>query len=380
MTTLQTKTEQNETEAGYLALQEARWAEACAHFEKALESAETPAARDGSGVALWWLNDIITSHEHRAAAVASFRQQGNLRQAGLIAAWLAREQLFLNGNVSAMQGWFARAERLLQDVGPCSERGWYLIWRASVEASAADLEETALETLKVAATFGDSSLEAFALAFLGMSRVSLGRVSIGLRTLDEAMTMVVGGEVDQLRTSTEVFCVMLSACELAGDLTRSAQWCEAAFETAQRTRCAFLSAYCRVAYGNLLAATGRWHAADAAYQEAIRLFDTGHRGLRVHAVIKLADLRISQGRIEEAAVLLAGFEDYGAAITPLARLHLAKGETSLARAVLEQSLPEAMPWQLEHAPRLLLLVEVLVAAGRDRACASHCRSGCRVSG
>ena len=363
MNSVQVKDEQDETEAGYRALQEARWSEARAHFEKSLASAETPTARDGLGIALWWLNDIAASHEHRAAAIGGFRQQGDLRHAGLIAAWLAREQVFLHGNVSAMQGWFARAERLLQDVGLCRERAWYLIWRASVESSAEELEKSALEALKSAATFGDSSLEAFALAFLGMARVAQDRVSMGLGCLDEAMAMVVGGEVHDRHASTEIFCVMLSACELAGDLARSAQWCEAAFEAAQRSHCLFLSAYCRTAYGNLLAATGRWQAADAAYQEAIRLFDTGHRGLRVHAVIKLADLRISQGRVEEAAVLLSGLEDYDAAITPLARLHLAKGETALARAVLEQSLPAAMLRRLEHAPRLLLLVEVFLAQG-----------------
>lgn len=365
MSTLQVKTELDDTDAGYLALREARWSDARAHFAKALARAETPLARDGLGIAHWWLNDIATAHEHRAAAISGFRQQGDLRHAGLIAAWLAREQLFLHGNVSAMQGWFARAERLLQDVGFCVERAWYHIWRASVEASAEELERTALETLKSAATFGDSSLEAFALACLGMARVSQDHVGSGLRCLDEAMAMVVGGEVPDHHASTETFCVMLSACELAGDMARSSQWCEAAFEAAQRSHCAFLSAYCRTAYGNLLAATGRWQAADAAYQEAIRLFDAGHRGLRVHAVIKLADLRISQGRVEEATVLLAGLEDHGAAITPLARLYLAKGESTLARAVLEQSLPAATMWRLEHTPRLLLLVEVLLAQGEN---------------
>ena len=41
--------------------------------------------------------------------------------------WLAREQVFLHANVSAMKGWFARAERLLGDAGPCVEAGWLLV-------------------------------------------------------------------------------------------------------------------------------------------------------------------------------------------------------------------------------------------------------------
>lgn len=356
-------TSQSEIEAGIIALQSAAWAQARTHFENAVRIEDTPEAHDGLGIALWWLNDVAASHEARAAALAGFKQQGNLRRAGFIAAWLAREQLFLHSNANAMQGWFARAERLLQGVGPCPEIGWYTLWRASVMAPSAQLEESALATLEIATTFGDANLEAASLAFLGVARVALGKVSLGMTNLDEAMTMVIGGEVPDRMIATENFCVMLSACELAGDLERSAKWCQAAFEMAERSSCPFLSAYCRTTYGALLTATGRWQDAEMAFQEAIRLFDSGHRGLRIHAVIKLADLRVCQGRLEEAAVLLAGLEDYSAAHIPLARLHLAKRETQLARAVLEQGLPGSAEWKLEHVPHLLLLVEVLLAEG-----------------
>ena len=60
-----------------------------------------------------------------------------------------------------------------------------------------------------------------------------------------------------------------------------------------------------------MAETGKWQDADTALAEAIHIFDEGHRGLRVNAVLKLADLRVSQGRLEEAEVLLGRYEDYG---------------------------------------------------------------------
>jgi len=100
-----------------------------------------------------------------------------------------------------------------------------------------------------------------------------------------------------------VFCVTLSACELAGDLERTEQWCRAAVDYAQHHHCPFLSAYCRTTYGSLLTATGRWQEAERAFLEAIHSFESGHRGLRVHAVIKLAELRVFQGRLEEADAL-----------------------------------------------------------------------------
>jgi ATP/maltotriose-dependent transcriptional regulator MalT len=186
-------------------------------------------------------------------------------------------------------------------------------------------------------------------------------VNDGLACIDEAMAAATGGEVRDPFVVCEVFCVTLSACELAGDWARTDQWCQAASDYAQRCNSPFLSAYCRTTYGGLLAATGRWREAEATLTEAIRTFDAGHQALRVHAVIKLADLRVNQGRLEEAEVLLAGYEDYGSAIAPLARLHLARGETQLAQAMLAQHLQSSEPHSLHRAPLLRLLVDVHLA-------------------
>jgi tetratricopeptide (TPR) repeat protein len=190
---------------------------------------------------------------------------------------------------------------------------------------------------------------------------------MGMNQLDEAMTMVTAGDLSSFMVISEIFCVLLSACALAGDLARTDDWCRAANAFAERYHCSFLSAYCRTTYGGLLMATGRWQAAEAELAGAIQAFSQGHRALRVHATLKLADLRILQGRLEEAEVLLSGYEDYGAAILLCARLHLARGETVLARAVLDQVLGTTAAPTLDHAPALLLLVEVLLALGDHRA-------------
>ena len=184
-----------------------------------------------------------------------------------------------------------------------------------------------------------------------------------MAAIDEAMAAAIGGEVKDIFVVSETFCVTLSACELAGDLVRTSQWCEAALQYSQRYQCSFLSAYCRATYGGLLVETGKWQDAEAALTEAIHIFDSGHLGLRVNAVLKLADLRVSQGRLEEAEVLLAGYEDYGSAVLPRARLHLARGETALARAVLQQALETEHSTSLGQAPLLRLLVEVLLVSG-----------------
>jgi len=344
-------------EAGWESLKKAAWETARRQFETVLSRIDSPEAQDGLGLALWWLNEIEAAHEQRTQAYIGYKSQGNYRRAALLAAWLAREQVFLNGNASAMQGWFARAERALEEAGPCVEQGWYNVFRASMLATHEELERITLETIPTAQTYKDLALEIFALAFCGQARVALGRVSEGMGNLDEAMTAATGGELVDFATISETFCVMLSACELAGDLGRCEDWCHKAQAFAERHQCSFLGAYCRTTYGGLLAAKGRWDSAETELTRAIQTFETGHRALGIHAVLKLADLRVSQGRLEEAEVLLQGFEDQGEAVRPLARLYLARGETELAQALLEQALVPERELTLHHAPLLVLLCE-----------------------
>jgi len=349
---------------GQSALANAKWAEAKKQFEAALVESDSPEARDGLGLALWWLNAISESHEQRTLAYRGYKSNGDLPKAARLAAWLAREQVFLRANVSAMNGWFARAFHLLDEMSLCTEVGWVKIYRASMNSSIEEKEREAREAITMAREFHDADLEGFSLAVLGSALVSQTKIKEGMDAIDEAMTAVVSGEVKDYFVASETFCVTLSACELAGDLLRTNHWCESALEYARRYQCSFLSAYCRTTYGSLLAETGKWQDAEAALTEAIQTFDEGHRGLRVNAVIKLADLRVSQGRLEEAEVLLSGYEDYGSSVLPRARLHLARRETDLARAVLEQALQSDSSPSLHRAPLLRLLVDVLLASNQ----------------
>jgi len=122
--------------AGRSALTTADWPAAKRQFEQALQQSETPEAHDGLGLALWWLNEISAAHEQRTMAYLGYKAGGDLPTAARLAAWLAREQVFLRANVSAMNGWFARADRLLTGAESCPEMGWVKIYRASMTPEA----------------------------------------------------------------------------------------------------------------------------------------------------------------------------------------------------------------------------------------------------
>jgi hypothetical protein len=83
-----------------------------------------------------------------------------------------------------------------------------------------DLERIALDALHQAEMFDDGDLEAMARAYYGLARVTCGHVRDGMEALDEALTESVSGEVVEYSTTGEVYCVLLSACELVGDLAR----------------------------------------------------------------------------------------------------------------------------------------------------------------
>lgn len=354
-------TAQERLTAGNAALQRADWSTAKVEFEQTLANTDAPEAHDGLGLALWWLNDIDAAHRQRALAYSGYKDRGDWGAAARTACWLGREQVFLHGNFAAMQGWFARAARLIELVPPGIDQAWFHMLRASMIAPPAEMVQIAEQTIAAARRWQHSGLEAFALAFCGQAQIALGWVERGMQQLDEAMTMATSGEVSDFNIISEVFCALLSACETAGDLMRSEQWCRAAADFAERHQCSFLSAYCRTAYGSLMTALGRWNEAEQALIEAIHAFEHGHKWLRIHAVIRLAGLRVAQDRIEEAEIMLVGLEDYGSAVVPIARLHLRKGEILLARAVLEHALTDREALTLHHRETLLTLIEVLLA-------------------
>jgi hypothetical protein len=63
-------------------------------------------------------------------------------------------------------------------------------------------------------------------------------------------------------------------------------------------------AICRTHYAGTLVARGRWQEAEREFQAAIAGFGHPHRGQAAEAQVRLADLLVRQGRLDEAAELL----------------------------------------------------------------------------
>jgi len=349
---------------GYEALASGDWATARAAFEAALAVEEFPEALDGLGRALWWLRESEQAVVYRERAYSGFRREGELARAARIALWLSREYALVWGNEAAANGWLARAERLLADVAPDAERGWLELARAERAREPAASGRMAASALEVAVATDDADLELRALAQLGLCEVSVGEVDKGLARLDEAMAAATGGEPATLETFADVCCTLMLACELAGDVERPKQWSEVFEAFVRKYDHVALLAFCRTCCADVYAANGRVDAAEEELVEALReLREAGQRARCVHPAARLAEIRVLQGRFDEAEQLLVGFEAEPEAVQAAVALRLARGEPQAAAAVLEARLAELARSSLLAAPLLAQLVEAELADG-----------------
>jgi DNA-binding CsgD family transcriptional regulator len=193
--------------------------------------------------------------------------------------------------------------------------------------------------------------------------LSLGRLEEGRARLDEAMAATTAGEVRAPEAVGQIYCALLAGCERTVDFQRADQWRQVAGP--------FLDAYdhigvtgtCRATYAGVLAATGDWPEAELELVHALRTFDAAARGMRADAVVRMADLMIRQGRLDEASRLMEGNESHPDAQQPLAELELARGRPKVAAALLERRVHQLGATNLQSAPLLLRLVEAQIGAG-----------------
>ena len=297
-------------------------------------------------------------------AFAAYRDLGELRSAVRVAAELADLHRSVLGNPAAAAGWIGRSEVLLDQIGPCVERGYLALAIVACDLpDAEEVERSAAFALDLAREYGDHDLEVRALADGGLALVTQGRIAEGFGRLDRAMAAISAGEVHELSVAGKSLCALLTACERTGDVRRAEEWTRLVEDAMARSGAdpLILRMHCRMAYGTALCSVGRWSDAEAELAKALgpdRSQSIHHRSLTMSL---LADIRLLQGRFEEAAALLRPYEDRLVACGPLARLHLLQGEPAMAAAIAQRALGELHGDRLRAVGLLALLVEAELA-------------------
>ena len=334
-----------------------------------MANAESGAALEGLAAALYLEREYSTSADLYERAFTAYREESNTMAAGRA----ARTAAWINGNVlgdwAVQRGWWARARTVLEAAGEdAPEHGWVLILKAYVEPEAHTRENLLRDAIAVGRRFGESDMEFEALAYLGGVYVMIDRAEEGMAFVDEALAAACASEVTDLSILDSIFCGLFWACELVNDVPRAEQWMRAAEDLIARRN--VVAAFCRAHYGGILTAAGRWDEAETELMVAAKHFDGGISTRRAVVMIRLADLRVRQGRFEEAALLLEGLDHHPDAVGTLAALHLERGHTALAADLLERATEgqdDEVPTVGESTmigPLVALLVDVYIEDGR----------------
>jgi DNA-binding NarL/FixJ family response regulator len=346
---------------GHEALAAADFERARTCFERALELEETPEALEGLSEVAHLEGEYDRAIELKERAFAAYRRSGKRVEAADLARWLAFLHATCRGNFSVAGGWMGRAASLLEEVDECAAHGWLILDQAPFTRNPSEREKYAASALTIARRFGDADLEFEAIALLGETRVASGRVDEGMPLLDQAMAAVSAGEVTGHGAVGEIYCRLLSACEQAGDVRRAEEWM--GFVDRYVVWHRFVRPTCRTHYGGILIALGRWAEAETELLDALRAFDDGYRGDRAYPLVRLADLRVRQGRYEEAERLMEGVEWHPTARRAAAAIALARGELVLAQDLVRLCLEGGDPADIACVPVLELLVEIQLAGG-----------------
>jgi DNA-binding CsgD family transcriptional regulator len=348
---------------GELALLSARWSEARGLFEASLAVSSTPQALDGLGRALWWMGETGEALSTRALAYSAFRKMGYVGEAARVALWLSLEHAATPGHEAIAGGWLSRAERLLEGRSS-SELGWLALARSGLESDPVRMAVHAEKALSLAREFGDAELEIRALAKSGLALVRSGRADDGMEMLDEAMAAAAAGEAERPEVFAETCCDMVAACESALDARRLEQWGKIAEQFLDVRPHAPLLSFCGSCCAGVLAAGGDLASAEKWLVWTIdNLEKGGHEARCVDPRARLSELRINQGRFEEAERLLEGIESRPEAIRAVVSLHVERGELASAASALHRRLRKVGAESVSAVPLLGMLVLIQIQRG-----------------
>jgi DNA-binding CsgD family transcriptional regulator len=172
----------------------------------------------------------------------------------------------------------------------------------------------------------------------GRALVSEGDLSQGMRRLDEATAAALAGEAKLLLCVGWACCYLISACERVRDYDRAGQWCGRVGEFCERHGIGNLLGVCRTHYASVLTWQGRWEEAERELSTAADWFQGARPPMVGDALVRLAELRRRQGRLDDAEQLFARSEGHSLALAGRAALALDKGRPDEAVELVERFL------------------------------------------
>ena len=294
-------------------------------FRAALALSETGEALFGLGIARWWVGDTretLRCWERAYVAISRRRDPG---QAVLTAVYLCLAYRMSLGNDTAAHGWLARATSPVEQFELSPMKGGVLLCRAYVANDGGEpraAEAHARAALTIAREGGDADLALCATCELGAALLELGALEEGASLLDRAMAAALARGGQRSRRRRVDSCRTVTSCARAADMKRANPVDPSGGRLQPAPRVAAPVHDVSVSHAGVLFATGEWDRAEAELKAALRMSEDAEPALHADALAKLAELRVAQGRLDDATQLLAGHEGRAATAYVCALLQL----------------------------------------------------------
>ncbi len=345
------------------ALARGAWAEARALFEAVLRADELPEALEGLATAAWWLDLAEVVFDARERAYRLFLARDDRLGAARIAVWLAWDAWAFRGEGAVANGWLGRARRLLDGLPDSVELAWLEVREGSLclleEGDPQRALAMADEGIRVARKAGSLDMEMLGRAVRGLALVTAGSVQEGMRCLDEVNAAVIAGELTDLVAIGLSSCYLIAACERVRDYDRAVQWCKRLKIFCTHWGLRPLLAVCRTQYASICLWRGIWDEAEQELCSASEELAASRPAMTGDALVRLADLRRRQGRLEEAAAIFEKVVPASSGLLGRAELALDRGD---ARAAGEQAERYLRHVPAQNRPDRAAALEILVRA------------------
>ncbi len=335
----------------------------------------TTEAWEGIGLAAYWLEDAAAAIEAHERAFSEYASAGAKAEAVRMALWLADDHLSLAAAPSVANGWLEKAERLARDVPGSAEWAWVPIYRGHYALQVQHGFERAIllasEGLERARQVAVPEIEVVALAVEGLALLLRGDIEEGVQRLDEASATAVSQGSSDLNAVAWTLCYQIQGCDSIRDFARATEWCERVLAFCERWGLKPIFNSCRLRYASVLTWQGKWAAAEAQVEGMLAQDHPLSGGLskqsRRTGIIRLADIRRRQGRLDEAAELFQEAGEHRLALLGLAAIAFDRGQYEVAEDLSSRVL-RSLPTdaRAERADALVLAVQALAASGQPR--------------
>jgi class 3 adenylate cyclase len=355
----------NSLEAARQAVAHGTWRDVYAAYSSADPQAFTADDLESFAEAAWWTGRLDEAIDLRERSYASFLSGGHGCRAARVALALSWDH-FGRGALAVANGWFAKAERLLDGLPQSVEHAQLVLTRGTttlfglgdVAAAIPDLDRA----YELGQQFGDRDIQAIALVAKGRALILSGEVEKGLALHDEASAAAVSGELRPFAAGL-VYCCTINSCQDVGDYRRAAEWTEAANRWCDRLDVSGFPGTCRVHRAQIMRLRGDWPNAEQQALTACEELQDFDRVVTAAGFYEIGEIRRRRGDFAAAAEAYRTANEWGYDPQPgLALLRLAEGKVDAAVTRIKRAL-DGIGEPLMRVRLLPAQVEIAIAAG-----------------